>query len=513
MNFELTTLDNLCKQLIKQLLIIFFINTICIAQVSNKKEVITIALIDFLYVLKADSCTRQLERDVFIPAIDRALNLIGAKEFIFEIKRVETAYLSYFTRTSAEKYASVTNYDIAIWGHVTSLDNNMKDHNLLLMVLTNPHKYIPCIFYYELEIRNLRIRRWNNISCEIPETGIALIPSILCYKLCCFLNYTQFDLIDINTKIKQKLIPLVGNLPTKSILSWHPEQECDTIYNKYGSLILIFEDDSEFVLPLNYQLYTSIFNNLLIGNKYNRNILLSQDFFKIFAQKQYQKEDKDIKSGGNEIGLGGKGTGGGKGEGKGLGVGGGAGSGSKRTRKLFYEILNIHKFHLSVINFNLSGDTTYKNYFSHGIGIKIRYDYQISKNIDLSLETGYSTFRQQSAKGYFRVIPFSLGIIKDISIFEQSMIFLKLKFAVSSDLSFIKSDLLQEYNLNEDKIYSQYLVCLNPGIEVTKYWSTFEFGIRAEYSFSILPSSKISLPFIGENYNMFGIGIITGIRF
>lgn len=239
----------------------------CFAQTKDTTKVIEIAIIDFLYVWGKTGIARELEKEVFVPGIDRALNLVGMSDYKFKIKRVARGRLNYFVRTEAERQVGITFYDIAIWGHVTpfkQVEDNafLLDYNLQLMIFTNPSKLKECLFYYEMEIRDGRIRRWNNKLCDLPETGIALIPGILCYKLKAFFeNGTLFTTNTVEFNIKEKLLPLMANFPIDGIIAWHPEQDCDT-HGTFGSLLFEFEDGEDLLVPLDSSLYMVIAENI-----------------------------------------------------------------------------------------------------------------------------------------------------------------------------------------------------------------------------------------------------------
>lgn len=154
-------------------------NNLCLAQALDSAKVIEIAIIDFLYVSEGFRTAKQLERDVLIPGIDRGLNIVKANDYQFNIKRVMKGSLNYFVYREAQKKASTTTYDLTIWGHVTPYET-LGSYDLQMMVFTNSFRFDQCLFYYEMEIRDGRIRRWNNKPCDIPESGIALIPAVLC---------------------------------------------------------------------------------------------------------------------------------------------------------------------------------------------------------------------------------------------------------------------------------------------------------------------------------------------
>ncbi|MFW9906886.1 MAG: tetratricopeptide repeat protein [Candidatus Thorarchaeota archaeon] len=286
-------------------LFLFFIYTLCFSQIDTSKVTIKIALIDFLYVLDSDSMKRNFEQDILIPAIDKCLNLTGTKNYQFEIKRVTKGQLNYFTRSSAELVVSKLDYDIAIWGYITTFDNSLKDYNLQLMVFTNPNKINPCIFYHEFIIRNSIIMMWNNKECNISETSCAVIPSILCFKLRSFINKDgpKLENKDIQYIINTKLLPLIGNVSLENVTGWHPDQKCDTSFS-FGTLIIDLADGNQIFLPLHYSIYFSMYENIKNAAHYNWSVNIVPSYTsnsiydsliqaKKIAMKFYQQVNKE----------------------------------------------------------------------------------------------------------------------------------------------------------------------------------------------------------------------------
>jgi len=246
-------------------------DNLCFAQIVDTTKVVEIVIIDFLYVSEGFPTAKQLERDILIPGIDRALNLVQAHDFKFNVKRVAKGSLNYYIQREALKSASITTYDIAIWGHVTPY-KELGSYDLQMMVFTNPSKLDQCLFYYELEIRDGRIRRWNNIQCDLPESGIALIPATLCYKLISFLDKNRtssaFAQSVIDKSIKQRILPLIGSLPTDEVIVWHPSQNCDAD-KLIGTIHFELDEGDELVLSVHMSLFNTLSKNLSKNIAYN----------------------------------------------------------------------------------------------------------------------------------------------------------------------------------------------------------------------------------------------------
>lgn len=236
------------------------------------------------------------------------------------------------------------------------------------------------------------------------------------------------------------------------------------------------------------------------------------------GSKEKSSGNEDKSGGGNEVGLGGKGKGGGKGDGIGPGIGGGGGRrggkksvGGKAQGELFR--MRPMTVYASLVPQSLSGDASYDSNFEKGTGLRIGFSYELGSNFRAFLETGYSSFNRIEGIGYLRVMPINFGAIKAFPIIPRSDIYLRFQFAFSTKLSFIKTDLLNNFTENQNEPFTTNLFGLNIGLELIKCWEKFELGILTAYEFTFFPYSKILVPFVGENYNLINIGIILGYRF
>ena len=218
---------------------------------------------------KKEKIAKQVERDILIPGIDRALNIAQTLGYQFNLKRVTRGEISYFTHRQVKDRLAGMPYDIVIWGHVLPQGDN-EDYNVHLMIFSNPEKIRSCLFYFEAEVRNGRILKWNNTNVDLPESGLATIPSVLSIKLISYLNNSSsYDQVRINRTIRERLIqPISNGVPVESPMNWEPNQDCDA-QDLFGSIKFQLRDRQLLQIPLNQRMYLLLEEEIANGIRHN----------------------------------------------------------------------------------------------------------------------------------------------------------------------------------------------------------------------------------------------------
>lgn len=223
------------KNIVKYLFASFFVLIMSELSFSipiDSVQTINVSLIEFRYVKDQNTVYKDIEKEVFYPGFDRTNFFLREylREFGHQINigRTPKPEFPYFIRSEAVRQVMITSNDFAIWGHVTPYFS-IGDYDLKLIVFTNYSKYNKIyLFDYELEIRDGRIRSWNNKACDLPESCSATISTILCYELLLILNNQKEKYLKINNYIndemKEFLFSQSKNLSVEKLIGWNENQ-------------------------------------------------------------------------------------------------------------------------------------------------------------------------------------------------------------------------------------------------------------------------------------------------
>lgn len=265
------------------------------AGLTQPYDTLKIAIIDFAYRSKQTQNLIKLEDYVLVRGIDRVLNLIGATGYDLSLTRVPLAQVSSRPIALEEVMSEVSedDFDICVWGQVAP-HGSLGNYNLTLIIFTTRLEPRNCKLYYDLEIRDGRIKRWNNKDCDEAEFITAFIPGIIGYMI---ISQDKEEREAIEKQISINLLNQVNKLERKDFFSRYSDQDCVKDFADAGLILYRFKENT-YKLPIPVTLYTSIINNLA-NDRYEKNITIDSKSRRAvrdlsFAYKQASNIDGGI---------------------------------------------------------------------------------------------------------------------------------------------------------------------------------------------------------------------------